>query len=136
MASFSDTFFNRGTESLAGAASEFDNGRYNNAANRAYCACFQAAIAALNLAGVRPPGSKKEEWGHGYVQAQFAGRLINQRKLYPSALRDTLNVLFTLRQQADYMVDDVTHTEANRALARVRAFVAAVVVQAPGGPAR
>src|SRR5205823_6359850 len=38
-------------ESLAGAESELANGRYNNAANRAYYACFQAAIAALQRAG-------------------------------------------------------------------------------------
>lgn len=34
-------------ESLAGAESEFSNERYNNCANRAYYAVFQAAIVAL-----------------------------------------------------------------------------------------
>jgi len=34
-------------ESLVGAASELAHGRYNNSVNRAYYACFQAAIAAL-----------------------------------------------------------------------------------------
>ena len=34
-------------ESLLGAASELAQGRYNNSVNRAYYACFQAAIAAL-----------------------------------------------------------------------------------------
>jgi uncharacterized protein (UPF0332 family) len=31
-------------ESLLGAISELEQGRYNNSANRAYYACFQAAI--------------------------------------------------------------------------------------------
>ena len=34
-------------ESLAGAESEFMDGRYNNTADRSYYPCFQAAIAAL-----------------------------------------------------------------------------------------
>ena len=38
-------------ENLVGAESEFLNQRYNNSVNRAYYACFQAAIAALQKAG-------------------------------------------------------------------------------------
>jgi len=34
-------------ECLAGVESEMEAGRYNNAANRAYYACFHAAIVAL-----------------------------------------------------------------------------------------
>ncbi len=47
-------------ESLAGAEREFAAGAYNNCANRAYYACFQAAIAALDLADIRPPDGKRE----------------------------------------------------------------------------
>jgi hypothetical protein len=39
-------------ESLRGAESEFAQGRYNNAANRCYYACFQAAVAALHHANI------------------------------------------------------------------------------------
>ncbi|HEU5432403.1 MAG TPA: hypothetical protein VFU81_12115 [Thermomicrobiales bacterium] len=42
-----DIFLHKAQESLAGAESEFVNDRYNNAANRAYYAVFQAAIHAL-----------------------------------------------------------------------------------------
>jgi hypothetical protein len=62
-------FLEKALESLAGAESEAVNGRYNNSANRSYYACFQAAIAALMQARVRPPGGG--DWGHGYVAAQF-----------------------------------------------------------------
>jgi len=56
----SDAFLNRAQESLEGAESEFASGRYNSVANRAYYACFQAAIAALDLADIRPPDGKRE----------------------------------------------------------------------------
>lgn len=37
-------------ESLLGAISELEQSRYNNSTNRAYYACFQAAITALQHA--------------------------------------------------------------------------------------
>ena len=63
MSDLSDAFLVRARESLLGAESEFVNGRYNNVANRAYYACFQAAIAALVLADIRPL-SGKADWSH------------------------------------------------------------------------
>lgn len=132
MSEVSDVFLDKAQESLMGAASEFGNGRYNNAANRAYYACFQAAIAALDLADLRPPG-ERTAWGHGFVQAQFAGVLINRRKLYPAAFRDVLSHLQRVRDQADYEIADVSQTQASRVLSRARAFVGAVVAQAAGG---
>ena len=110
-------------ESLAGAESEFANGRYNNCANRCYYACFQTAIAALQLAGVTPRGST---WGHAFVQARFAGQLINRRKIYPANLRDVLLRTLTLRQTADYAPDSVSQVEAARAIRRTRGFVEAI----------
>lgn len=63
------------------------NGRYNNCANRCYYACFQAAIAALQDAGIRPTGP---QWSHAYVPSQFDGVLIYRRKRYPTELRGIL----------------------------------------------
>ena len=37
-------YLRKAEESLEGANSEFVNGRYNNAVNRCYYACFQAAV--------------------------------------------------------------------------------------------
>src|SRR5688500_8403250 len=85
-------------ENLDSAASELANGRYNACANRAYYAAFQAAISALLAAGIRPT---QADWGHDFVQAQFAGQLITRRKQFPSALRDTLPRLFDVRRRAD-----------------------------------
>jgi uncharacterized protein (UPF0332 family) len=110
-------------ESLVGAESEFLNRRYNNCANRCYYACFQAAITALLVAGIRP---RRDKWGHEFVPAQFNGQLIYRRKLYPPELRPVLERNYVLRQKADYEADLVTQTEANRALQRTRSFVHAI----------
>ncbi len=118
-------FLVKAEESLAGADSEYLNGRYNNCANRSYYACFQAAIAALMQAGIGTSG-RTGQWGHGYVQAQFVGQLINRRKLYPASLREVLTRNLELRLVADYRKDEVTATQARRALRRARDLVAAV----------
>ena len=112
-------------ESLAGAVSEYANGRYNNCANRAYYACFQAAIAALVRVGIGPAGHA-DQWGHDFVQAQFVGQLINRRKLYPSDQRETLIRGLRLRQTADYTTERVSDVQASRGLARARELVTAV----------
>jgi uncharacterized protein (UPF0332 family) len=93
----SDAYLQKALESLACAESETTNGRYNNAANRAYFACYQAAITALMSAGVH-----RSRWEHDFVQAQFAGQLIGRRKLYPSEFRNVLSNLSISRVEADY----------------------------------
>jgi hypothetical protein len=62
-----DLFLEKARESLAGADSEFAQGRYDNCANRCYYACFQAAIWALDRAGIRPQGASGE-WSHAMVR--------------------------------------------------------------------
>ena len=121
-------FLDKAREALAGAESEFVNGRYNNCANRCYYAAFQAAIHALQRAGIRPPG-RSSEWGHDFVQVQFVGQLINRRKVYATGLRNTLEQNYRLRTIADYGHDQVTEIRAARAVRRTEELVAAV-----GGP--
>ncbi|MGH2458722.1 MAG: HEPN domain-containing protein [Chloroflexota bacterium] len=120
-------FLVKAAESLAGAESEFVNGRYDNCANRCYYACFQAAIAALLQASIVPTGDRA--WGHPFVQAQFAGALVNRRKLYPSAMRDTLPQNLMLRQRADYEEQRVSATQAQRSVQRTREFVGAILTK-------
>lgn len=110
-------------ESLAGAESEFINGRYNNTANRCYYACFQAAIAALLQAGIQP---ERRQWGHEFVQARFVRELVNRRKVYPAGLRQTLSNTLGLRQTADYGGDRLNQREAAKALRWTRPFIEAV----------
>ncbi len=112
-------------ESLAGAVSEYANGRYNNCANRCYYSCFQVAVYALQEAGI-PPSSTRATWGHDQLQAAFARELINRRKVYPAALRDVLPRVYLLREAADYKRDIVSEVQASRAMQRARAFVQAI----------
>jgi uncharacterized protein (UPF0332 family) len=122
-------FLEKAQASLAGAESEAANARYDNCANRAYYSCFQAAISALLRAGIQSP-SAQGHWNHGFVPGQFIGQLINRRKLYPTALRDTLPRTYLLRQAADYSDDLITQEQALRALRRAREFVRAVQAHA------
>lgn len=125
MNELAEVFLAKAQESLAGAESEFVNGRQNNCANRSYYACFQAAIAALVEAGIRPT-ERRDYWGHDFVQAAFIGQLINRRKAYPTTLRTTLERTFALRQTADYQRGQVSQTEAARAVRRADEFVDAI----------
>ncbi len=83
MSEAEQVFLLKAQESLAGAEAEFASARYNNCANRCYYACFQAAIAALERAGIRPR-TAQPQWGHAFVQSEFVSQLINRRKLYPT----------------------------------------------------
>ena len=115
-------------ESLRGAESEFAQSRYNNAANRCYYACFQAAVAALHHAGIAPSGGRSE-WGHAFAQAKFVGWLIYRRRLYSTSLRQALGRNLTLRHTADYAPDLVTQTQAAQALQRTQDFLATILEQ-------
>lgn len=121
-------FLDKALASLAGAESEAANARYDNCANRAYYACFQAAVSALLRAGIQSP-NPQGHWTHSFVPGHFVGQLVNRRKLYPATLRDTLPRAYQLRQTADYTDDLVTEIQALRALRRAREFVHAVLEQ-------
>jgi uncharacterized protein (UPF0332 family) len=126
-----EVYLRKAEDCLAGAASEYANGRFDNCANRAYYAGFQAAVAALLREGIRPSG-QTARWGHDFVQARFVGDLINRRKLYPATIRDVLFRGMELRQTADYRAERVSAIQAFRQVARARAFVDAVT--AKGAP--
>jgi uncharacterized protein (UPF0332 family) len=117
-------FLGKARESLIGAESEFLNERYNYSVNLAYYACFQAAIAALQKAGIQARG---DDWGHDYVQSQFNGMLINRRHLYPTKLRNILVRNYALRVRADYAEDVVSRTDTERGVRRARLFVTTIV---------
>ena len=118
-------YLEKAQESVAGAQRELADGRNNNCANRAYYACFQAAVHALMAAGIRPPAAT-DRWGHEFVLARFNGDLINRRKLYPTDLRRTIELNFRLRLVVDYGLGRVSSVQAERAARRADRFVAAV----------
>jgi uncharacterized protein (UPF0332 family) len=118
-------YLEKAIESLAGAESEYANNRYNNCANRCYYAMFQAAIAALIAAGIRPAGVRAQ-WEHEFVQARFAGVLIKRRKLYPADLASSFAPTQRARLTADYDPVAVSKREAERALESAHKLVSVV----------
>ena len=112
-------------QSLRGAESEFANQRYDNAANRAYYACFQAAIAALLDIGALTL-ARGNAPSHAFVQAAFARELIHRRKIVPAELASALLDLLFLRQQADYTTIPLNDVRVKRMLDKARGFVAVV----------
>jgi uncharacterized protein (UPF0332 family) len=118
-------YLTKATESLASAQADFAAARYNSCANRVYYACFQAAVAALLVADIRP-AQPRGEWSHGFVQSQFNGFLINRRKLYPVSLRRVLRDTIEVREKADYTTSAVSERVASRVLRHAQTFVQAV----------
>jgi uncharacterized protein (UPF0332 family) len=119
-----ESYLRKARESLAGAESECANRRFSNCANCAYYAAFQAAISALVREGIRP--KRGGQWPHAFVQAEFAGRLINRGRRYPSSLRPMLSDLQALRSHADYRPDAVSEIEAQRGLRKSREFLGSI----------
>lgn len=124
-----EAYLMKAEESLTSAENDLIDQRFNSCANRSYYACLQAAIAALLGEGMRPRG----QWGHEFVQAQFAGQLIGRRKRYPSSLRGVLAQNLRVRQRADDEPDPVSRTEGEHSVRRSRGFVAAVRQRTGGG---
>jgi uncharacterized protein (UPF0332 family) len=119
------TYLTKAIESLTSAQRDYAAGRYNSCANRAYYACFQAAVAALLASGIRP-ASPRGEWSHEFVQSQFNGLLITRRKLYPVILRRVLRDTMEVREKADYTPSLVSARVASRVLQAAQDFVQAI----------
>jgi uncharacterized protein (UPF0332 family) len=115
----------KAVESLTSAQSDFAATRYNSCANRVYYACFQAAVAALLAAGIRP-ASPRGEWSHEFVQSQFNGLLITRWKQYPAALRRTLRDTMEVREKADYTPSSVNARVASRVLQAAQDLIQAI----------
>ena len=118
-----ERYLRKARESLASAKADARARRYNSAANRAYYAAFQAAVAALIFYRVR---SADTEWQHRFVAEEFSGKLIRRRKEFGSSLRSVLPELFEVRIKADYGSNDVSKRDATLSVSRANEVVAAV----------
>ena len=117
-----ERYLHKARESLASAQAGVRDKRRNSAANRAYYAAFQAAVAALIAFDIRP----KENWEHNFVASQFSGKLIWRRKAFSTELKSTLARLFDVRIDADYGSDPVSATKSERCVRIAETFVTAV----------
>jgi len=104
-----EAYLAKATECLKVAHWCFEEGCPNSCVNRCYFAMFQAAVAALIDAGVRP---SKNIWRHDWVQAEFSRQLIKRSKIYPSVLRTYLQDALTHRNGADYSSLPISQRDA------------------------
>ena len=111
----------KATATLKGAELELANALYNNVLNRAYYACYQAAVAALVAEGVK--AEPENYWPHDLVQAKFAALLIDDLHTYPPSMRATLKAVFDERLKADYEPVLIDAETAGEAVRRAQAFV-------------
>lgn len=107
-------------ENLDSAHSDLAASRWNACARSAYYACYQAAIAALIREEIRDTSG---EWPHRFVQASFAGQLVQRRRVYPSSVRRVLTDNLDIRRKADYSPLAVTAREAGIAVRRAEQFL-------------
>ena len=128
-----ERYLAKANDSLASARADVRGRRYNSAANRAYYAAFQAAVAALIQARIRPAN---QDWSHRFVMSQFSGRLIRRRKLLSSALHPSLGELFNHRVRADYSSENVSGRHARSAVDRAGKVVAEVSASSRQGAIR
>jgi hypothetical protein len=109
---------------LAGAQLAVDHGQYNNAANRAYYAAFQAAIAGLIWERVAPPTPRY--WSHDFVLQEYCRRESARAPSFVPGSGTVLKALQDERLKADYEVELLGRPSGERALRLAREFVDAV----------
>jgi uncharacterized protein (UPF0332 family) len=113
----------KASKALASARILLDAGDTDGAANRAYHAMFDAAIAALSWAGAdtwqTPPKT------YGGLIASFGQHLVRTAKL-PSEFGRALNRVQELRLAADYLAEPVPLDKAKWAIEEAHGFVAAI----------
>jgi uncharacterized protein (UPF0332 family) len=114
----------KAAQCLAGAELAVHHGQYNNAANRAYYAAFQAAIATLVAAGVAP--STPRYWSHDFVLGEYCRRHSPYSRAFAAGSGTVLKALQDERLKADYEVELLTRASGERALVLAREFVDAV----------
>jgi uncharacterized protein (UPF0332 family) len=93
-------YLSKSLNSLAVANELYQKGYYDDCASRAYYACFQIAIIALQVHGII--GTDVRNYTHKYVIGNFVKYLINEKAIYSTSIRSYLKRLEELRLTADY----------------------------------
>ncbi|HBY93740.1 MAG: HEPN domain-containing protein [Ardenticatenaceae bacterium] len=119
-------YLDKAQQSLRGAESELEQRRFDNTANRAYYACFQAAVAALMAADVLAQTEAGGIISHQTVHSSFSGLLIRRRKVYPLRLARVLQDLLRDCIIADYRAVPISASRAARLVGQCQAFVSEI----------
>lgn len=117
-------FFAKAEENLKATALLLEQGLYNAAANRAYYATFQAAVAALLHVGISLEIG--DRISHQAVHSSFATELIQRRKIYPGHFKSYLIELQVVRNKADYRAESLSKSLASQQVKRAQELVASV----------
>jgi uncharacterized protein (UPF0332 family) len=124
-----DGYLPKAKQSLQGAESELAQARFDNAVNRAYYACFQAAVDALIAANVSVQTETGGVISHKQIHSNFAELLIRRRKVYSSQLRNVLQDLLRDRILADYRTAPISSNKAARAVRQAQLFVGEIATR-------
>ena len=111
-------FYDKAKRGIADAELLFAAERYEAAANRAYYACFHAAIAILKKFGIEHP-----KHPHDWVQAQFSSEIIHRRKIFPKSFASALSNIQTVRHFADYREDPIPKSIVTKQLREAQSFL-------------
>jgi len=111
-------FLTKAKRNLQAAQLLFDHQMYDESANRAYYAVFQAALAAVSTVGMQVEGMS-----HEAVQSTFNNEFIHRRKIYPGHLKSYLSELLGIRNSADYKAKFTSKKVALKQLKKAEEFV-------------
>ncbi len=114
-------FLQKAGKNLEAARLCFENGFYDAAANRAYYAAFQAAVAALAQHGLT-----KDRLDHEWVQSQTSIRLIRQAKICPDKIKSYLSKMQSVRNIADYEPKSIGKKVARRQISKAEEMISVI----------
>lgn len=115
-------FHNKAKRGIEDAKLLFNAERYDAAANRAYYACYHAAIALLARFSI-----EHKENPHAWVQAQFSSEIIHRRKIFPREMNPYLQDIRRVRHAADYSEDALSRKTVTHQLKQAKYFVSSLL---------
>jgi len=125
----SQKYLEKSDANLQAAERDFRHRSYDPCASRAYFAVFHAALAALlALTDFYRQGKGGV---HRNVAAEFVGRLIHRRKVFPRAMAGVLDDLRVHRHLADYDDRSVSRKHASQSLSDARRFIRQIRAELP-----
>jgi uncharacterized protein (UPF0332 family) len=122
-------FYDKAKRGINDAEMLFATERYEAAANRAYYACFHAAIALLARFGI-----EHKENPHAWVQAQFSAEIIHRRRIFPREMNPYLPDIRRVRHVADYSEDALSRKTATQQLKQAKHFVSSLLTYLEQNP--
>lgn len=113
-----EIYLGKAKRNIRAAQLLFDNELYDESANRAYYAAFQAAFAMLMSLDLQT-----KKISHEAVQSIFNREFIHRRKIFPGKFKSFLLDLLFVRNNADYKPMFISRRKALRQINKAREFL-------------